>query len=471
MVEEGVALDHAVVELALFLRRAAEGPLELRVGGEDHQPPLLRQLPGGFAEGPVQPLGLLLLQQPFAVGRVRHHLTVFALPVEFPRVRHLEAHAVLHPRQLRVAAGELHAVGVDVPAPDVVLAVELTVHGLLSGGEPQPGGQAFPPLGGEAPVQARGPVLGDQRRLDGDGAGAAEGVAEGVLPPVAGEQHQGGGQGLPQGGTVVVGPVAPLVQAVAGGVQVDGGCVLDDGELDLVAVPGLRQRLAAVDIAQPLCRGLLHDGLAGGDGVKLGVQGISLHRELPVPGDIVLPGHGGHALEQGLKVRGRKGGQLQQHPGAAAQIDVQPGDVGLGALTVDPAVLGPDVFQIQPLQLVGHQGLQPEETGDGKSHNVPPVFSFSCFPQYTRKSGTGQRKRSAPAFVTEMKRIFRAGHAIINQTRVRTGGQAEKRHRPAARRGGALNAVARADTWKLQVAPDFTHPQKKVGGGGRRSMV
>ena len=52
VVEEGVALDHAVVELALLLRRAAEGALELRVGGEDHQPPLLRQLPGGFCRRP-----------------------------------------------------------------------------------------------------------------------------------------------------------------------------------------------------------------------------------------------------------------------------------------------------------------------------------------------------------------------------------------------------------------------------------
>ncbi|CAN4006668.1 Collagen-like protein, partial [Dysosmobacter welbionis] len=142
--------------------------------------------------------------------------------------------------------------------------------GLFGRVQPQLGGEALPLLGGKAPVQAWGPVFGDQRRLDGNGAAAAEGVAERIPPPVAGEQHQGGGQRLPQGGAVVVGPVAPLVESVAGGVQVHGCGVLDEGELDLIAVPGLRQGLAAVGLAKPLGSGLFHNGLAGGDGVELG---------------------------------------------------------------------------------------------------------------------------------------------------------------------------------------------------------
>src|SRR5699024_10999821 len=150
--------------------------------------------------------------------------------------------------------------------PDVVLTVEFFIHGLFGRVQPQLGGEALPLLGGEPPVQAGGPVLGDQRRLDGDGAAAAEGVAERIPPPVAGQQHQGGGQRLPQGGAVVVGPVAPLVEAVAGGVQVHGGGVLDEGELDLIAVACLRQGLTAVGLPQPGGGGLLHDGLAGGDG-------------------------------------------------------------------------------------------------------------------------------------------------------------------------------------------------------------
>ena len=141
-----------------------------------------------------------------------------------------------------------------------------------------------------------------------------------------------------------MGPVAPLVESVAGGVQVHGCGVLDEGELDLIAVPGLRQRLAAVDPAQPGGGGLLHDGLAGGDGVEGGVQGPALHGELPLPGDVILPGKGGHALEEGFKVRGRVAAQLHQHPRAAAQADVEPGDVREGPFAVDPAILGVDVL-------------------------------------------------------------------------------------------------------------------------------
>ena len=36
-IHEQVALEHTVVQLALFVRRAAEGPLELGVGGQQKQ--------------------------------------------------------------------------------------------------------------------------------------------------------------------------------------------------------------------------------------------------------------------------------------------------------------------------------------------------------------------------------------------------------------------------------------------------
>ena len=88
-----------------------------------------------------------------------------------------------------------------------------------------------------------------------------------------------------------------------------------------------------------------------------GIQGVALYGELPLPGDEILPGQGQHALEQGLEVRGGEGAQLHQHPGPAAQVDVQPGDVRQAAVTVDPAVFRPDAGQAQALDLVGHQGL------------------------------------------------------------------------------------------------------------------
>ena len=155
VVEEGVAFEHAVVELALFSGGSAEAPLELRVGAEHHHPPLGWQGPVGLTEGAVEGLGLLFLQQPLAVGGIGHQLAVLAAAVEFPGVGHLEADAVLHPGQRGVVPGQLHGGGVDVPAPDVIGAVELLVLGLLGGVQPQPGGQGAPPLGGKGAVQAR----------------------------------------------------------------------------------------------------------------------------------------------------------------------------------------------------------------------------------------------------------------------------------------------------------------------------
>ena len=104
-----------------------------------------------------------------------------------------------------------------------------------------------------------------------------------------------------------------------------------------------------------------------------GVDGIALHGELAVTGDIVLPRQGQHALKQGLKVLGHEAAQLHQHAGAAAQVDIQSGDVGHLAVTVDAAVFGPHVLQLQAFHFVCHQTFQSEQAGDGQSH-VPNLL-------------------------------------------------------------------------------------------------
>ena len=60
--------------------------------------------------------------------------------------------------------------------------------------------------------------------------------------------------------------------------------------------------------------------------------------------------------------------QLHQHPGAAAQVDIQTGDICQGAGAVDPAVFRPDVPKGQAAHLVRHQGFQPEEAGNRQDH-------------------------------------------------------------------------------------------------------
>ena len=70
-------------------------------------------------------------------------------------------------------------------------------------------------LRGKVAIQARRPVLGDQRRLDGDRAAAAEGIPHEILAPVLGQHHHGCRQSLPQGRIVANCPIEnniPVIQ-------------------------------------------------------------------------------------------------------------------------------------------------------------------------------------------------------------------------------------------------------------------
>ena len=118
---------------------------------------------------------------------------------------------------------------------------------------------------------AGGGVPGDQRRFNGDGAGAAEGVPQKFPSPVAGQLNHGGGQRLPQWRVVAHGAVAPLVEPLAGGVQIQLHPVVHDGKLQLVLCPGLREPADAVFFSQTPGGGLFHDGLTVRDAHKLAV--------------------------------------------------------------------------------------------------------------------------------------------------------------------------------------------------------
>ena len=84
----------------------------------------------------------------------------------------LELDDVVDLGELGVVARELDGVGVDVAAPDLVLAVELVVHRLVRRVEPEHFIERGPVLGGKAAVEARRTVARDERRLDGDSARA-----------------------------------------------------------------------------------------------------------------------------------------------------------------------------------------------------------------------------------------------------------------------------------------------------------
>mgnify|MGYP000720217656 CR=1 FL=1 len=106
--------------------------------------------------------------------------------------------------------------------------------------------------------------------------------------------------------------------------------------------------------------------------MKLGGEGVALHGEGRVPGQIVLPGDGPGALKQLLEAAGRKPAQHQQDPGAAAQVDVQPRYVGQLAPAQDPAVFHLHIPQPQPPDLVAHQFFQPQQAGHHKCLHIAP---------------------------------------------------------------------------------------------------
>ena len=72
-------------------------------------------------------------------------------------VVHVKAHHVVYLGQLGVVPGQLHRLGVDVSAPDLVVPVKLLVHGLVGGAEPQLLVHKGPLLGGEGAAESGGP--------------------------------------------------------------------------------------------------------------------------------------------------------------------------------------------------------------------------------------------------------------------------------------------------------------------------
>ena len=355
--------------------------------------PSLRQLIHRAAEGAVKLLGLLLLQQTLTVGRIRHNAPILPAPVEARRVVHLKAHRIVHLGKLRVVPRDLNGVRVNVAAPDLVgLVVKFVVHRLVRRIEPYPFVHHRPVLRGKAAVQTRGTVPGDQRRLDGDGAAAAEGIAERVAPVIMRELHHRGGQRLLERSRHADGAVAALVKPLAACVEAEHHLVLHDREADLIALAGLRQRLQPVGRPEPLDGRLLHDGLAGGDGVQRGVDGIARHGELALAGDPVLPAHGAGALKERFKIRRAEAREHEQHARTAAQIDVQPREVALLAAAQHTPVFHADVGKTELFHFIAHQALEPQQAGNGKlQHGVSIAFLFRFF-QY---SGRGAKTQSS----------------------------------------------------------------------------
>ena len=163
---------------------------------------------------------------------------------------------------------------------------------------------------------------------------------------------------------------------------------MHDGELDLVQGPALRQGIHAVFGPQPGSQSLFQHRLDGRHRVELGVEGVALHREGALPGDIVLPGQSLGSLKEGLKVGSMVPPHHQQHPLAGAQVQIHSGNVFRTSLAAHSPILRLHLRQAQPAQLLGAQALQAKQGGDQQfqfSHDsllIPVLSVWSSIPYF-----------------------------------------------------------------------------------------
>ena len=275
----------------------------------------------------IELLGALLLQHPFPVGRVAADGALVAGQRQASGVSLAEVDVLGDAGFHGVGPGDLQGVFVDVCGQNPVFPPVFQVLGLGPGLLPDLLGHRGPPLRAEAPAQAGGAVERCQSRFNGNGAAAAEGVPEEVTAPVPGQVHHGGGHGLVEGRFVAHGPIAPLVEAQAGGVQEHLADVFHQGKANLVDCAGLRQPGETVLGAQPVHSGLFHDGLAVWHRVELAIETVALDGELAVPGDHRLQRQGLDALVEFFKGAGFKAAQQQHYPFAHAKAQIGPGHV------------------------------------------------------------------------------------------------------------------------------------------------
>ena len=193
---------------------------------------------------------------------------------------------------------------------------------------------------------------------------------------IPGQKHHSRRQGLPERGHNAHGPVAPLVEAGAGRIQVELRHIVHNKKTDGVFRSGLGKPVHPVGLTQPAPHGGLdhrHAPLLGGE--------LGPHRPAPdgkgsVPGDPILPGDVPAPVIEGIKVGGGKPAQPEQHPFPGPQAQVGPDHALRGIVPQHPAVFRPDVGGVHPLQLLGADPFQPKQGGrrQVKLCHFPPLL-------------------------------------------------------------------------------------------------
>ena len=235
--------------------------------------------------------------------------------------------------------------------------------GLLPGRFPQRRRHAGPGLGRKCPAEPRRHVAADQRGLDRDRAGAAEGIDQRPLGPPDAQEDQRRRQGFLQRRLARQRPVAPLVQPRTAGVDGQHGLVVEQGHFDGVFRARLREPLDPIGRLEPLDDRLLHDFLAGRHAGKLRFDRPARHGELGLDGKPVFPRQGPGAIEKLAEIAGFKGVQSHQDPVGRPQPEVRAADIGLIAGKQHPPGLDDFRLVAQRLEFPRDDGLQSERAG------------------------------------------------------------------------------------------------------------
>ena len=170
------------------------------------------------------------------------------------------------------------------------------------------------------------------RRLDGEGAAAAEGIGEGFFDILVGVIEGGVNQAcrkrLLQRRAVCERAVAALVQPVSRRVEGDGHFVLENGKPDDGARARFRERLStrAHLVGKTGNDGFFGDAARRFDGGKLTQYTLSVHENFRFYGEIILPRNGVKSLVQFVEGGRREALKHDQHPFAAPQKHVEPRD-------------------------------------------------------------------------------------------------------------------------------------------------
>lgn len=156
--------------------------------------------------------------------------------------------------------------------------------------------------------------------------------------------------------------IAALVQADTRRVEEDLTLVLHNGKPDLIGCARLRHPAEAVFLAEACDRRLFHDGLTIRHGVQLAVQTVALDGEGPVLRDEALEREGLDALKQIFKAHGAEMAKADHHALAHAAAEVDLCQIGKVSRKKYAPVFDADALAAEPLQLVAHEALQPEQT-------------------------------------------------------------------------------------------------------------